>query len=149
MDLSEAKGKGVRNTPARRVGRGRGNGRGKTCGRGMKGAGARSGHSQPLGFEGGQMPLFRRIPKRGFSNALFKKNYTIVNVGSLNDFDSGTRVDLEAILAQGLASEVSPQLKVLGNGEIEKPLTVVAHKFSRSARAKIEEAGGTAEEVQA
>ena len=149
MDLSEAKGKGVKNRPARRVGRGRGNGRGKTCGRGTKGAGSRSGHSQPLGFEGGQMPLFRRIPKRGFSNALFKKDYTIVNVGSLNDFDSGARVDLEAILAQGLASEVSPQLKVLGNGEIEKPLTVVAHKFSRSARAKIEDAGGTAEEVKA
>ena len=148
MDLSEAKSKGVKNKRPRRLGRGRGNGHGKTCGRGSKGQGSRSGSSTPVGFEGGQMPLFRRLPKRGFSNALFKKTYTIINVGNLNDFDSGARVDLQTILSEGLTSKESSLLKVLGNGEIEKPLIVVAHKFSKSAREKIEKAGGTAEEVQ-
>ena len=147
MDLSEAKSKGLKNTRPMRVGRGIGSGKGKTCGRGTKGAGSRSGNSQRVGFEGGQMPLFRRIPKRGFSNALFKKEYTIINVGALEGFDSGARVDLEAILSNSLASKTSDLLKVLGNGEITKPLTVVAHKFSQSAREKIEKAGGTVEEV--
>ncbi len=147
MDLSEVKRKGIRHARPMRVGRGIGSGKGKTCGRGTKGAGARSGNSQRLGFEGGQMPLFRRVPKRGFSNAFFKKVYTIINVGKLEQFEPGTRVDLDAILEKGLCSKESDLLKVLGNGELTTPLTVVAHKFSKSAREKIEKAGGKVEVI--
>ncbi len=147
MDLTDATSRGVKNTRPMRVGRGTGSGKGKTCGRGTKGAGARSGNSMSLGFEGGQMPLFRRLPKRGFSNALFRKVYTIVNVGALEAFEAGERVDLEAVLRKGLCSKQSDHLKILGNGEITKPLTVVARKFSRSAKEKIEKAGGKAEVV--
>lgn len=147
MDLSEAKSKGMKNKRPMRVGRGIGSGKGKTCGRGTKGAGSRSGFSVKAGFEGGQMPLFRRVAKRGFSNALFKKQYTIVNVGLLDSFQEGARVDLEAILKEGLCSMESRLLKILGNGEVSKKLVVVAHKFSKSAKEKIEKAGGTVEEI--
>jgi len=147
MDLTEVKNKGLRNKRPIRVGRGTGSGKGKTCGRGTKGAGARSGNSLRLGFEGGQMPLFRRVPKRGFSNALFKKVYTIINVGKLEEFEPGSKVDLKAILEKGLCSKESDYLKVLGNGELTKPLTVVAHKFSKSAKEKIEKAGGKVEVI--
>lgn len=147
MDLSEAKGRGLRNERPWRVGRGTGSGNGYTCGRGSKGAKARSGYSHRPGFEGGQMPLFRRSAKRGFSNALFRKVYTIVNVGALAAFEVGARIDLGSILDQGLCSRESDLLKVLGNGEVTKAFTVVAHKFSRSAREKIEKAGGTVEVI--
>jgi large subunit ribosomal protein L15 len=94
------------------------------------------------------MPIYRRVPKRGFTNARFRVDYTIVNVSTLEKIDEGSVVDLEALLTHGLASKVSPLLKVLGNGELSKKLTVRAHKFSASAKEKIEKAGGTAEVVE-
>ena len=147
MDLKTVQDKGVKHLQRKRVGRGLGSGLGKTAGRGHKGWGARSGTSRRPGYEGGQMPIYRRVPKRGFTNARFRVDYTIVNVGTLEKFEDGSQVDLEALLSHGLASKVSPLLKVLGNGELSKKLTVRAHKFSASAKDKIEKAGGTAEIV--
>jgi large subunit ribosomal protein L15 len=126
-----------------RVGRGPGSGNGKTAGRGHKGWGARSGSSRRPGYEGGQMPIYRRVPKRGFTNARFKKEYTIVNVDRLDAFADGDTVDLEAVIARGLTGLESPFLKVLGNGSVTRKLTVRAQKFSKSAAEKIEAAGGT------
>lgn len=135
-----------RHKTRRRLGRGAGSGLGKTSGRGHKGEGARSGKLQPLTSEGGQMPLFRRIPKRGFNNANFARRYSIVNVASLDCFDEGARVD-SAILSQaGLIRNASDPVKILGDGELTRRLTVVADRFSRSARQKITDAGGTVEE---
>ena len=125
----------------KRVGRGRGSGMGKTSCRGGKGATARSGNETSIQFEGGQTPLFRRLPKRGFNNP-FKKEYSIVNVEDIEQFDSGTHVNPEKLMEVGLVRKVLDGVKVLGDGEITKPLTVSAHKFSKVAIEKIQAAGG-------
>ena len=131
----------------KRLGQGESSGHGKTSGRGGKGQTARSGSSIRPGFEGGQMPLFRRIPKRGFNNARFTTYYLPVNVSSLNDFEDGARVDETALRSCGLASGKSAGVKILGDGDLNKKLTVCANAFSASARAKIEAKGGTCEVV--
>jgi large subunit ribosomal protein L15 len=131
----------------KRLGQGESSGRGKTAGRGGKGQTARSGSSIRIGFEGGQMPLIRRIPKRGFNNARFAKVFTPVNVESLNGFEDGARVDEAAMRAQGMAAGRSDGIKILGDGELNKKLTVCASAFSASARAKIEAKGGVCEVV--
>jgi len=131
----------------KRLGQGESSGRGKTAGRGGKGQTARSGSSIRIGFEGGQMPLIRRIPKRGFNNARFATVYLPVNVESLNSFDDGARVDESALRAAGLASGKSDGIKILGDGELSKKLTVCASAFSASARSKIEAKGGKCEVV--
>ncbi len=128
----------------KRVGRGPGSGLGKTSGRGEKGQKSRSGYSSKRGFEGGQMPLHRRIPKRGFRN-LFRKQYLTVNVERLNRFDAGTVVTRESLRDAGLLHKGDFDLKVLGNGDLKVALTVRAHKFTEAAARKIQEAGGTAE----
>ncbi len=133
----------------KRLGQGESSGHGKTSGRGGKGQTARSGSSIRIGFEGGQMPLIRRIPKRGFNNARHATVYIPVNLESLNQFDNGARVD-EAILREcGAANGRGAGIKILGGGELAKKLTVVAHAFSASARTKIESKGGTCEVVTA
>lgn len=131
----------------RRVGRGRGSGLGKTCGRGHKGQGSRAGSMPPITSEGGQMPLFRRLPKRGFNNANFATRYAVVNVSQLELFDEDSRVDAELLSRAGLIRNAKEKVKILGDGEINRKLTVVAHKFSRSARQKITSAGGAIEET--
>ena len=125
----------------KRVGRGRGSGMGKTSCRGGKGATARTGNETSIPFEGGQTPLFRRLPKRGFNNP-FKKEYSIVNVEDIEQFDNGTHVNPEKLMEVGLIRKVLDGVKVLGDGEITKPLTVSAHKFSNVAIEKIKAAGG-------
>ncbi len=134
------------NTPAKRLGRGIGSGLGKTSGKGHKGQWARSGGGVRPGFEGGQMPLIRRIPKRGFNNH-FKKEYSIVNLAVLENFEAGAIVDINVLNEKGLIKLVkdSVGLKVLGNGTLSKAITVKASKFSESAKEAIEKAGGTAE----
>ena len=129
-----------------RKGRGVGSGNGKTAGRGHKGQNARSGGGVRPGFEGGQLPLYRKLPKRGFKNK-FATVYSIVNIGDLNCFDDGATVTLEALQQAGLVSEPLDGLKVLGNGELTKKLTVVATKFSATAKEKIEAAGGKIEVI--
>jgi large subunit ribosomal protein L15 len=129
----------------KRLGQGESSGHGKTSGRGGKGQTARSGSSIRIGFEGGQMPLIRRIPKRGFNNARHTVKYVAVNLDSLNQFDNGARVDVEAIRKAGLANGPVKLVKILGDGELTKKLTVVAHSFSASAKTKIEAKGGTCE----
>ena len=140
-DLSPAKGS---KRARKRVGRGPGSGLGKTAGRGHKGQRSRSGFSQRFGFEGGQMPLIRRVPKRGF-NSLSRTEYSVVNVSLLAGFEG--EVGPEALVERGLARAGRP-VKVLGNGDIDKALKVSAHKFSKSAQAKIEAAGGTCEVLE-
>ncbi len=130
----------------KRKGRGTATGQGKTAGRGMNGQNSRSGGGTRLGFEGGQMPLYRRIPKRGFTN-IWKKEYTILNVDDLNMFDAGTVVTPELLLEKGLAKKVVDGIKILGEGNLEKNVTVQAHKFSKTAIEKIEQAGGKAEVI--
>ena len=125
----------------KRVGRGRGSGMGKTSGRGGKGATARSGNETQILFEGGQTPLFRRLPKRGFNNP-FKKNYAIINIKDIVQFDKGATVTVEKLKEAGVIKKVLDGVKVLGDGEIKNPLTVVAHKFSKVAVEKIKAAGG-------
>ena len=132
----------------KRLGQGESSGHGKTSGRGGKGQTARSGSSIRIGFEGGQMPLIRRIPKRGFNNARFTTKYLGVNVGDLNKFDDGAKVDETALKAVGLANGTSDGVKILGNGELSKKLSVSASAFSASAKAKIEAKGGTIEIVR-
>lgn len=129
-----------------RVGRGIGSGNGKTSGKGHKGQNARSGGGTRPGFEGGQMPLTRRIPKRGFVN-IFAKTYGNINVGSLNQFDDGAVVDFESLKKAGLIKKQLDGLKILGGGELTKKLTVKATAFSQSAKEKIEDAGGKAEVI--
>ena len=129
---------------AKRVGRGAGSGSGKTAGKGHKGQNARSGGGVRPGFEGGQMPLQRRVPKRGFNN-IFATRYAIVNVSQLNKFRKGSKVDAEALKKAGLIKKEYDGVKVLGEGELTKSLTVIAAKFSASAKEKIEEAGGQVE----
>ena len=132
----------------KRLGRGIGSGIGKTSGKGHKGQNARSGGGVRLGFEGGQMPLIRKLPRRGFTNADFKKSYSIVNVEDLNKFEDGSVVDAKTLLENGVLSKVeSYGVKVLGRGELTKSLTVRASKFSNSAKEKIVKAKGTPEEV--
>jgi large subunit ribosomal protein L15 len=147
MDLSNLKpAKGAKRQP-KRVGRGQGSGSGVTAGRGDKGAQSRSGWKTKRGFEGGQMPLHRRMPKRGFHN-LFRKDYTVVNLDTLEDrFDSGTVITLELLRKDGLMNKSRQPLKVLGRGELSKSLTVQAHKFSVKAAEKIVAAGGTVEVI--
>ena len=129
-----------------RKGRGAGSGNGKTAGKGHKGQNARSGGGVRPGFEGGQLPLYRKLPKRGFKNR-FAVNYAIVNVSDLNVFENGAVVDLEALLAKKIVRKSLDGLKVLGNGELTKNLTVKAAVFSATAKEKITAAGGQAEEV--
>lgn len=132
----------------KRLGRGIGSGVGKTSGKGHKGQNARSGGGVRVGFEGGQMPLVRKLPRRGFKNADFKKVYSIVNLSQLNKFEENSVVDEKALIEKGIFSKIEEYgVKVLGSGKLEKPLTVKAHKFSESALKKIKKAGGTAEEV--
>jgi large subunit ribosomal protein L15 len=142
MDLKSVTKKGTKHEHVFRVGRGIGSGIGKKCGRGHKGWGQRSGASRRPGYEGGQMPIYRRVPKRGFTNARFRTDYTIINVDQLGAFEDGETVDLAAVLAKGLVSLNVPLLKVLGDGKLERALTVRAQKFSKSAREKIAAAGG-------
>ena len=129
-----------------RRGRGPGSGNGKTAGKGHKGQNARSGGGVRPGFEGGQLPLYRKLPKRGFNNR-FAVNYAIVNVSALNKFEDGAVVDMEALLAAKIVRKELDGLKVLGNGELTKKLTVKATVFSATAKEKIEAAGGKTEEV--
>lgn len=139
----------VGDAKAFRKGRGPGSGNGKTSGRGHKGQNSRSGGGVRPGFEGGQMPLYRRLPKRGFNNKRFADHYIVINVGALEGFADGTTVDSVLLADTGLLSvpKVNDGIKVLGNGELTKKLTVKAKSFSASAKEKIEKAGGTVLEV--
>ncbi|HEY7410174.1 MAG TPA: 50S ribosomal protein L15 [Vicinamibacteria bacterium] len=130
----------------KRVGRGPGSGLGKTSGRGEKGQKSRSGYAHKVGFEGGQMPLHRRVPKRGFTN-IFRKEFAVVNLGRLDAFEAGTIVTPELLREHGLIKARLP-LKVLGKGALTKPLTVRAHRFSAGAQQAITQAGGTAEVIE-
>ena len=130
----------------KRIGRGHGSGQGKTAGKGHTGQKARAGRGMRPGFEGGQMPLQRRVPKRGFNN-IFATRYAIVNLAALNKFENGAVVDTEALKAAGLVKNSYAGVKILGNGSLEKNLTVKAAAFSESAKSKIEAAGGKAEVV--
>lgn len=131
----------------RRVGRGTSSGTGKTSGKGHKGQKARSGYSRKAGFEGGQLPLYRRLPKRGFSNAKFKEEYAVINLSDLNVFDEETVVTPELLKETGIIKKQLSGIKILGNGSLEKKLTVKAHKFSVTAKEKIEAAGGKVEVI--
>jgi large subunit ribosomal protein L15 len=132
----------------KRLGQGESSGHGKTSGRGGKGQTARSGSSIRIGFEGGQMPLIRRIPKRGFNNARHTRTYLPVNLSDLDQFDDGARVDLAALESRGLANGKGAEVKILGGGELKKKLTVTAHAFSAGARSKIESLGGSCELIE-
>jgi large subunit ribosomal protein L15 len=146
MDLSNLQPSYGSTHHKKRIGRGHGSGLGKTSGKGHKGQQARSGGSIKPGFEGGQMPLQRRLPKRGFT-PLSKKVYVLVNLRDLELFDAGSVVDLEALGKAGLVGQLKDGLKILGDGDLTKALTVRAHKFSKTAQAKIEAAGGTVEVI--
>ncbi len=126
-----------------RVGRGIGSGHGKTCGRGHKGGGSRAGSTAVSLYEGGQMPLFRRLPKRGFNNYKFAKRCEIVNVCQLEQFEDGTIVDVEQLSGAGLIDSIKSRVKILGKGDLTKKLQVTAHKFSKNAEQKIAASGGT------
>ena len=141
FELTPAKGS---TTDSKRKGRGHGSGNGKTAGRGHKGQNARSGGGVRIGFEGGQMPIYRRLPKRGFTN-IFAKKYAEVKVSDLNMFEDGAVVDTQALLDAGIISKALDGVKVLGNGELTKKITVKAAKYTASAASKIEAAGGKAE----
>ncbi len=131
----------------KRVGRGPGSGTGKTAGRGENGQNSRSGGGVRVGFEGGQTPLFRRLPKRGFSNARFKKVYEVINLDDLNRFEDGAEVNPEILKEMGLVKKAIDGIKVLGNGTLKKKLNVKANKFSLSAKKQIEDLGGKAEVI--
>lgn len=146
MKLHEFKPAEGSRRPRRRVGRGIGSGMGKTATRGTKGQWSRTGGGTRPGFEGGQMPLYRRLPKRGFKN-IFAKKYAEVNVEQLNCFDNGAVVDPAALIEAGILKNVLEGVRVLGNGELTKSLTVVAQGFTKSAQQKIEAAGGKAEVI--
>jgi large subunit ribosomal protein L15 len=146
MELNNLKPKKGSRHAKKRVGRGPGSGHGKTAGRGEKGQKSRSGFSRMLGFEGGQMPLHRRLPKRGFTN-IFKKEYAVVNLSDLERFDNGANVDEAALREKGLIKGRYDGVKILGQGKLSKKLTVSATKFSESARKQIEAAGGTCQET--
>src|SRR5215468_478790 len=146
MNLSQLKPPPGQKHKKQRIGQGMGSGRGKYSGRGAKGAKSISGFSRLLGFEGGQMPLHRRLPKRGFTN-IFKKEYATVNVAELDRFDDGATVDEAALREARLVKGRNDGIKILGDGKLSKKLTVVATKFSASARKQIEAAGGTCQET--
>ncbi len=133
----------------KRLGSGESSGHGKTCGKGNKGQKARSGGSIRPGFEGGQMPLIRRLPKRGFSNAQFSKCFAIVNVGQLNDFADGTTIDEAILRGKKLIRGRFDGVKILGNGELSRKLTIKANKVSAAAKGKIERVGGTVDTASA
>ncbi len=136
------------NPKRKRIGRGKGSGHGKTSGRGHKGAGSRAGNSLCLVDEGGQMPLFRRLPKRGFNNANFAIRYEVVNVSQLDRvFSDGTTVGIEELISKGLVDSRQSRVKFLGDGELTKKLNVSAHRFSKSAEQKISGCGGTVKVV--
>jgi large subunit ribosomal protein L15 len=145
MNLSQLKPPAGQKQKNQRVGQGMGTGRGKFSGRGAKGAKSVSGYSRMRGFEGGQMPLHRRLPKRGFNN-IFRKEFAIVNVAALEAM-AGTSFDAESLLKAGVIHKLKDGLKILGSGELTKKITVKAHIFSESARKKIEAAGGVAEVI--
>ena len=147
MNLNELKPAAGSAKAAWRKGRGAGSGNGKTAGKGHKGQNARSGGGVRPGFEGGQLPLYRKLPKRGFNNYRFTKNYAEVNVSLLNKFNDGDVVDCAALLAAGIIKNTFDGLKVLGDGELTKKLTVKAAVFSASAKEKIEAVGGKTEVV--
>ena len=144
-NLKPAKGS-VRNR--KRVGRGPGSGLGKTAGRGEKGQKSRSGFSRKPGFEGGQMPLHRRVPKRGFTNSPFRKEFACINLGRLEVFEAGTIVTPELLMQHGLVRKLCDGLKVLADGQLTKALTVHAHRFSGKAQERIAALGGKAELIQ-
>lgn len=144
MKLFELKPSEGTNRDSKRKGRGHGSGNGKTAGRGHKGQNARSGGGVRIGFEGGQMPIYRRLPKRGFNN-IFAKKYAEINVSDLNKFENGAVVDAQALVEAGILNKTLDGVKVLGNGSIDKKVTVKAAKFTESAKEKIEAAGGKAE----
>jgi large subunit ribosomal protein L15 len=144
LTLSNLSPKKGANRDKKRVGRGQGSGRGRTATRGHKGSKSRSGYGSRPGFEGGQMPLQRRLPKRGFNN-IFRKEYAIVQVSDLEVFDGNSRIDREALVQAGLIGKKTNLVKVLGNGELSKSLTVAVDKVSEGAKKKIEAAGGTVE----
>lgn len=146
MKLEELKSPPGANKSSKRVGRGIGSGHGKTSTRGHKGQKARSGGGVRRGFEGGQMPLQRRVPKRGFTN-IFKKEFTIVNIKDLNCFDDGTTVTIELLKEAGLVNKVKTGVKLLGDGELEKKLTVQVNKVSQQAEEKITARGGKVEVI--
>jgi large subunit ribosomal protein L15 len=148
MDLTEVCQGVHKRKRKKRVGRGTGSGHGKTASRGSKGQYASAGAKMfGLLFEGGQMPLFRRTPKRGFTNATWKKHYLVVNVGDLDRFDNGATVDPAALKRSGLAKGACDGVRILGTGELSKKLTIRAHHFSKSALEKIQAKGGTAEVI--
>ena len=147
MKLDEILHSAGRSKRRKRVGRGTGSGQGKTSGRGHKGYHSRSGSGQRLGFEGGQTPVFARVPKRGFSNARFREDFQIVNISQLSRFPDGARVDAAALEEAGLIEDARKPVKVLGDGKLNKKLAVAAGKFSATAEAKITHAGGTVEQV--
>jgi len=146
MNLGELRAPEGASKNRKRLGRGSGSGHGKTSGRGHKGQRARSGGRGKTGFEGGQMPLQRRLPKRGFTN-IFRKEYAIVNLSDLDRFEKGSTVDLALLVAAGLVNKIGAGVKLLADGDIKKSLTIKVHKFSQSAKAKVEAAGGRIEVV--
>ncbi len=145
MNLTDLNHKASAYKKRKRVGRGHGSGHGKTSGRGHKGARSRSGYSRRPGFEGGQMPFFRRFPKRGFNN-IFRTEYDVINVSELNRLEL-TEIDLGTLTAAGVVKSRHGRLKVLGDGKLERKIIVTAAKFSASARRQIEEQGGEAKEI--
>ncbi|MFR4518792.1 MAG: 50S ribosomal protein L15 [Fusobacterium sp.] len=147
MELNELR-PSVPRKARKRVGRGESSGLGKTAGKGSNGQKSRAGGGTKPGFEGGQMPIIRRTPKRGFSNYPFKKEYAIINLDVLNRFEEGTVVTPELLLETGLVSKLLDGLKVLGNGKLEKKISVEAHKVSKSAQKAIEEKGGSVEIIE-
>ena len=148
MKLHELKPAAGSTTAPKRLGRGVGSGLGKTSGKGHKGAKARSGGGKRPGFEGGQMPLYRRVPKKGFSNAPFKTIYETVNVERLEVFEDGAVVTPETLIEKGIIRKVCDGVKIMGNGDLTKKLTVKADKFTGSAKEKIEAVGGSAVELK-
>ena len=146
MDLSSLKPNKGAVKSRKRVGRGPGSGHGKTACRGHKGQNSRTGAGRPAGFEGGQMPLQRRLPKRGFTN-IFKKEYALVQVGDLNCFEKDSIIDISTLVKCGLVKKVGDGIKLLGKGEIDRPLTIKVHKWSQSAYDKVTAAGGTVEGI--
>jgi large subunit ribosomal protein L15 len=146
MELHNLSPKAGSTKDRKRVGRGPGSGNGKTAGRGHKGQLSRSGHAHKRNFEGGQMPLVRRMPKRGFTN-IFRKEFVIVNVGQLERFPAGSQITPEVLLAEGVISRLRDGVKVLGDGSLSRKLMVRAHKFSKKAQELIQAAGGTCEVI--
>lgn len=147
MNLSKLNSVSPKGKAKKRVGRGTGSGHGKTAGRGSKGHKSRTGYARRLGFEGGQMPLYRRLPKRGFNNAQFRVEYAIVNTGQLNEFADGATVTIDSLKEAHVIRAKAELVKVLGKGALTRKLKVQAHKFSATAKQMIEAAGGTATEI--